>query len=78
MQQNVLSASVIDQEIVVVDGGDDGNPTICPPEGVNWRVLSVRNAIHLHVQDEHDPLPFAVLMGCYRLLDCLVANPWIL
>jgi hypothetical protein len=56
IQQNLLSASVIDQEIVVVDGGDDGNPTICPPEGVNWRVLSVRDAIHLHVQDEHDPL----------------------
>ncbi len=50
-----MLASVIDQEIVVFDGGDDGNPTICPPEGVNWRVLSVRDAIHLHVQDEHDP-----------------------
>jgi hypothetical protein len=56
IQQNLLSASIIDQEIVVVDGADDGNPPICPPEGVNWRVLSVRDAIHLHVQDEHDPL----------------------
>jgi hypothetical protein len=50
-----LSASVVDAEIVVVDGGDDGNPTICPLEGVNWRVLSVRDGIHLHVEDKHDP-----------------------
>jgi hypothetical protein len=35
IQQNVFSSSVIDQEIIVVERGDDGNPTICPPEGVN-------------------------------------------
>ncbi len=78
-----MSASVVDAEIVVVDGGDDGNPTICPPEGVNWRVLSVRDGIHLHVEDKHDPscgltfchvdgaLPFArdvVLYFCFPTL----------
>jgi hypothetical protein len=50
-----LSASDIDKEIVIVDGGDDGNLPIRPPEGVNLRSLSVREGIHLHVQDKTDP-----------------------
>jgi hypothetical protein len=55
IKQNLLSASDLEKEIVVVDGGDDGNPPICPPKGVNWCSLSVREGIHLHVQDKTDP-----------------------
>jgi hypothetical protein len=55
IKQNLLSASDIEKEIVIVDGGDDGNPPIRPPEGVNWCSLSIREGIHLHVQDETDP-----------------------
>ncbi len=55
IKQKLLSASDIEKEIVVVDGGDDGNPPIRPPERVNWHSLSVREGIHLHVQDETDP-----------------------
>ena len=54
IKQNLLSASDIDKEIVFVDGGDDGNPPIRPPKGVNWRSLSIREGIHLHVQDKTD------------------------
>ena len=56
IQQNLLSASDMVHEIVVVDGGDDGNPAIRPPDGVNWRCLSVIGGNHhLHIQDETDP-----------------------
>ena len=55
IQQNLLSKSDIVNEIVVVDGGDDGNPGIRPPNGVNWRCLSVLGGTHLHVQDETNP-----------------------
>ena len=55
IQQNLLSASDIAHEIVVVDGGDDGNPAIRPPDGVNWHCLSVIGGNHLHIQDETDP-----------------------
>jgi hypothetical protein len=51
-----LSASDIDKEIIVVDGGDDGNPPIRPPEGLTWRLLSVKEGIHIPIQDEPDPL----------------------
>jgi len=54
-KHTLLSASDIDKEIIVVDGGDDGNPPICPPEGLTWRLLSVREGIHIHVQDKLDP-----------------------
>lgn len=53
--ENLLSESDIDNEIVVVDGGDDGNLPIQPPDDVTWRCLSVLGAKHLHVQDETDP-----------------------
>ena len=33
-QQNLLSESDIDNEIIIVDGGDDGNPSIRPPDGL--------------------------------------------
>jgi len=34
IKQNLLSESDIDNEIVVVDGGDDGKPSIRPPDGL--------------------------------------------
>ncbi len=34
IKQNLLSESDIEKEIIVVDGGDDGNPSICPPDGL--------------------------------------------
>jgi hypothetical protein len=55
IQQNLLSESDIVDEVVVVDGGDDGNPPIRPPDGVNWRCLSVIGGNHMHVPDETDP-----------------------
>ena len=55
IEQNILSESDIENEVVVVDGGDDGNPPIRPPNGVNWRCLSVIGGNHLHVQDETNP-----------------------
>ncbi len=55
IQQNILTKSQINNEIVVVDGGDDGNPPIVSPDGVIWHSLSVRVGNHLHVQDEFNP-----------------------
>jgi hypothetical protein len=66
IEQNLLSESDIENEVVVVDGGDDGNPPIRPPNGVNWHCLSVIGGNHLHVQDETDPchgLTFARVDG---------------
>jgi hypothetical protein len=40
-KQNILSSLDIVNDIVVVDGGDIGNPPICPLEGIIWRCLSV-------------------------------------
>ena len=54
IQQNLLSTSNIDNDIVVVDGGDDGNPPTCPSDGVNWSCLAVRGGKHLHIQDKTD------------------------
>ncbi len=34
IKQNLVSESDIENEIVVVDGGDDGNPSICSPGGL--------------------------------------------
>jgi hypothetical protein len=55
IQQNLLTTSDINNDIVVIDGGDDGNPPIRPLDGVIWRCLAVRGGKHLHVQDETDP-----------------------
>ncbi len=33
--QNLLSASAIEKDIVVIDGGDRGNPPIVPPDGTS-------------------------------------------
>ena len=53
--ENLLSESDIVNEVVVVDGGDDGNPPIHPPDGVTWSCLSVIGGNHLHIQDKTDP-----------------------
>jgi len=55
IKQNLLSESDIDDETVVVDGGDDGNPSIRPPDGLKWHCLSVLGGKHLYVADETDP-----------------------
>jgi len=55
IKQNLLSESDIEKEIIVVDGGDDGNPSIRPPDGLKWRCLSVLGGNHLYVADETDP-----------------------
>jgi len=39
IKQNLLSESDIEKEIVVVDGGDNGNPSIRPPNGLTWLCL---------------------------------------
>ncbi len=74
IKHTLLLASDIDMENIVVYGGDDGNPLICPQEGLIWRLLSVREGIHIHIQDKPDPfcglmcscvegvLPFARLL----------------
>ena len=79
IKPNLLSASDIDKEIIIVDGGDDGNPPIHSPEGLFWCLLSVREGIHLHVQDETDPFRSltcshvdSVLL--FLLLSCLNDN----
>ena len=55
IKQNLVSESDIENEIVVVDGGEDGNPSIRPPDGLKWRCLSVLGGNHLYVADETDP-----------------------
>ena len=54
--QNLLSASAIEKDIVVIDGGDSGNPAIVPPDGTSWRCVSVVDSIHLYVPDDSNPL----------------------
>ena len=55
IKQNLLSESDIDNEIIVVDGGDDGNPSIRPTDGIKWHCLSVLGGKHFYVADETDP-----------------------
>ncbi len=52
INQYPLSIYDIDNDIVVVDGGDYGNSPIRPPDGVTWHCNSVLEGIHLHVQDK--------------------------
>ncbi len=54
--QNLLSASAIKKDIVVVDGGDSGSPPILPPDGTSWCCVSVPGGIHLYVPDDSNPL----------------------
>ncbi len=55
IQLNVLAEYDIDNEIVVVDGGHLGNPSIWPPDGVKWFPMSVVEGKLIYVQDELDP-----------------------
>ena len=68
IKQQLLSEMDLEKDIVVVDGGDVGNPPIQPPDGVTWHCLSVRGS-DLYVQDVTDPslgLTFTRIGG-----DCL-------
>ena len=42
-------------DVVVVDGGDVGVPSIRPPDGVIWHSISVLEGEHIYVQDKVDP-----------------------
>jgi hypothetical protein len=53
---NLLTDYDIDNDIVVVDGGDLDNPSIWPPDGVTWRPISAMNGEHIFLQDKVDPL----------------------
>jgi hypothetical protein len=53
---NILTDNDIFNDIVVVDGGDFGNPSIRPPDGVTWRPISVMKGEHIFVQDEVNPI----------------------
>jgi len=55
IKQNLLSESDIEKEIVIVDGGDNGNPSIPPPDSLKWHCLSVLGGNHLYVADETEP-----------------------
>ena len=56
INSNLLTDSDIFNDIVVVDGGDLGNPSIRPPDGVTWLPISVLKGEHIYVQDEVNPL----------------------
>ena len=53
---NLLTDDDIFNDIVVVDGGDLGNPSIRPPDGVTWRPISVMKGEHIYTQDDVNPL----------------------
>ncbi len=54
-QQNLQSTLDIGNDIVDVDGGDDGNPPILPPNGVTLHCISVMEGKHLHSHDKIYP-----------------------
>jgi hypothetical protein len=55
IKPNIFTKYDIDNDIVVVDGGDVGNSSIWSPDGVTWRPISVVEGKIIHVQDELDP-----------------------
>jgi len=75
IKQNLLSESDIDNEIIVVDGGDNGNPSIRPPDGVKWRCLSVLGGNHLYVADETDPCR-GLTFACVDSAPPFIQLPW--
>ncbi len=54
-QIKLLSIDEIDSQVVVFDGGNDNNPPICPPDGVMWHRISIRDGRHIYVDDETKP-----------------------
>ena len=71
VKQNVLSSLDVVNKIAVIDGGDIGNPPICPPDEIIWHCLSVSGGKELHVQDGLDPfrgLTFCRLDGALPLI----------
>ncbi len=54
-QIELLSIDKIDSQVVVFDGGNDNNPSICPPYGVMWHRISIRDGRHIYVDDETNP-----------------------
>ena len=53
-------------DVVVVDGGDVGVPSIRPPGGLIWGSISVLEGEHIYVQDKvdhHRGLTFARVDG---------------
>jgi hypothetical protein len=55
IKQNLLSTLDVDNDIVVVDGGDDENSPKWLPDGVAWCCISIMEGKHLHVQEKIDP-----------------------
>jgi hypothetical protein len=42
MTQLKITTSEIDNEVIVFDGGNNNTPPLCPPNGFQWRSISVR------------------------------------
>jgi hypothetical protein len=55
IKNNVLTDHDIENEVIVVDGGNSNNPPIRPPDGVHWRCISVIESKFIMAIDETDP-----------------------
>jgi hypothetical protein len=42
MTQLKITTSEINNEVIVFDGGNNNTHPICPPNGIQWRSISVR------------------------------------
>ena len=55
IKNNVLTDHDIENEIIVLDGGNSKNPPIQPPDGVHWQCISVLESKFIMTIDETDP-----------------------